>query len=454
MRDRRDTGVNPGAWPSRACLVMVGRLLAGVVLAGGVLVAAGPAAAAGGTAAAARPCDPSYSQIAQRAAVLPLALLGGATFTPDDLITDANFTAVGALDQSGVQSFLAAQNGILDSYQAADHTGVTRSAAAIVCQAAAAWQVSPKVILVTLQKEQGLLSAAQPSASALAWAMGCGVPDTGSRNTAYEGFGNQVWYGAESLHNDGQGWQAGIAKVCGDGTVHPVDEASYALYRYTPWIGVNGGGNKLFWTLYWQYFGDPLASTDVGPVTTVAGADCAWHDQPVTLTFSAALGADGSAVAYTQYLLDQGTWTKATTLTVPAPADHSGDGVHTVLYRSADVAGAVEEAKAATVNIDTRSPKPVANWVANARRGRVASLACYIGDARPGSPTADLTIRVRTPAGSLVRKLVVHGVAVDQRLVARFVCKLAAGQYRFFVSATDAAGNAQSSVASNRLVVR
>lgn len=452
MRDHRKTGVNAGAWPSRACLPVVCRLLAGVLLAG-VLVAGGVLTVAR-AAAAAQPRDPSYSVIAQRDALLHLALLAGATFTPDDLITDANFTAADALSQSDVQSFLAAQSGALDSYKAADHDGVTRSAAAIVCQAATAWQVSPKVILVTLQKEQGLLSAAQPSASALSWAMGCGVPDSGSRNTAYEGFGNQVWYGAESLHNNGQGWQAGITKVCGDGSVQPVDQATYALYCYTPWIGVNGGGNKLFWTLYRQYFGDPLAGADVAPVTTVAGGDAAWHDQPVTLTFSAAVSPGGSAVAYTQCLLDQGAWTNATTLTVSAPADHSGDGTHTVLYRSADVAGTVEGARTTTVNIDTRPPRPVANWAATVPRGHVATLPCYIADARPGSPTADVTIRVRTSGGSLARKLVVRGAAVDQRLVARFVCKLAAGRYRFYVYATDAAGNTQSSVASNSLVVR
>ena len=48
----------------------------------------------------------------------------------------------------------------------------------------------------------------------------------------------------------------------------------------------------------------------------------------------------------------------------------------------------------------------------------------------------------------------VNGVAVNRRLAASFVCRLAAGQYRFYVYATDAAGNKQSRVASNRLTVR
>ncbi len=252
-----------------------------------------------------------------------------------------------------MQKFLAAQTGVLATYQAADHLGVKRSAAAIVVQAAHAWGVSPKVILATLQKEQGLLSATKPSASALAWAMGCGCPDSGSRATVYEGFGNQIWCGAQSLHDDGQAWHAGLAKACGDGTVKPVDQASYALYTYTPWIGLAGGGNKLFWELYDQYFGDPLAVDATAPVTTVTGADTAWHAKAVSLTFKAVDNAGGTGVAATQYKVGAGAWTKAASLAFPAPADHSGDGVHVVSYRSIDDAGNLEKTRTCTVKIDT-----------------------------------------------------------------------------------------------------
>ena len=213
----RDTTVTAQLRRIGACALITCCLL----LAGGLAVAR-PASATPGR-------DPSYSQSAQQIASLHLGLLAATSFDPDDLISDANFTAVDSFNESAIQSFLAAQSGILASYQAPDHNGVTRSASAIIWQAAEAWQISPEVILATLQKEQGLLSSASSSASALEWAMGCGLPDA-----AYEGFGKQVWYGAESLHNDGQGWYAGITKVCGDGSVQPVDEASYALYCYSP----------------------------------------------------------------------------------------------------------------------------------------------------------------------------------------------------------------------------
>ena len=143
--------------------------------------------------------------------------------------------------------------------------------------------MNPKVVLATLQKEQSLLTAMAPSAWALNEAMGCGVPDSGSVNTFYKGFGKQVWYGADSLSVDGKNWYAGITKKCSDGAVSPSNVSTYSLYTYTPWIA----GNQLFWTVYWRYFGDPIGDV-TPPVTTVSGVDSAWHAQAVTLSFAGA----------------------------------------------------------------------------------------------------------------------------------------------------------------------
>jgi hypothetical protein len=52
-----------------------------------------------------------------------------------------------------------------------------------------------------------------------------------------------------------------------------------------------------------------------------------------------------------------------------------------------------------------------------------------------------------------VRKLVAEGVPANKRLMMNFDCRLAAGRYRFYVYVTDAAGNTQARVASNRLAV-
>ena len=162
----------------------------------------------------------------------------------------------------------------------------------------------------------------------------------------------------------------------------------------------------------------------------------------------------GSGVAFSEVKLDRGPWQKATTIAVPAPADHADDGIHTLSYRSSDQIGNLEQTRSCRVMIDTSAPRLLASWAASAVRGKTASLRYFIADRRPGSPSATATIRVRTLAGRLVRKLVERNVLIDRHLTATFTCHLARGRYRFFVSATDAAGNRQVLVVSNSLRVR
>ena len=532
-----------GALRRRALVLLSLALLAAA------LVLGSPALAAAGLSATG--LDPYAGALARQQASASPAQAAGATFDPNMVISDRNFRAVGSLSQAQVQSLLAAQTGILKTYSAPDVNGVVKPASQIIWEAAQAFGVSPKVVLATLQKEQGLLTAAAPSAKALDWAMGCGVPDSGVLNTAYQGFGKQLWYGARSLNVDGAAWYAGITKKCGDGVVTPANVSTHSLYTYTPWIA----GNQLFWTVYWRYFGDPIGDV-TPPVTTVSGADGAWHNAAVTLSFAAADNAGGSGVAYTQYSFDGGktwkrgvavtiaapadhgadgvhaiayrsvddsgnveatksckvridttapatadnagtgwrrtartvtlaaadpkakaktkagiaagsagvayteysrdggaTWVRGGSFAVPAPADHSGDGAQQTLVRAADAAGNVSRARVVTVRIDTRKPQPRAAWAASVVRGHTAGLRFYISDPRPGSPSARVTVKVRTLAGRSVKTLVVRG-PVGKSLSARFVCWLAKGSYRFTVYATDTAGNTQAATASNRLKVR
>lgn len=407
------------------------------VLAAGLVLGGGPALAAAHI-------DPHFSPLAQREASASFGQIANATFNPDTLISDANFRAVSSMSQAEVQTFLEGRSGILKSYAAPDINGTVKPASQIIWEAAQAFDVSPKVVLVTLQKEQGLLSSPAPSASALAWAMGCGSPSS---------FGAQVWWGSDSLSVDGAGWYAGITKSCGDGTVSPTNISTYSLYTYTPWIGLAGGGNKLFWTLYWQYFGDPIGDDVNAPTTTATGFDSAWHSKAVTVSFAATDNPGGSGVAYTEYSRDGGViWIKGTSLTIAAPADHSNDGPQRILFRSADKAGNLASTHRGAVKIDTRKPRPLANRAASVLRGRTATLRYYVSDPRPGSPSATAVIKIRTLAGRSVKTIVVRG-PVNRSLSAHFVCWFARGSYRFTVSATDAAGNTQAALASNRLAV-
>jgi hypothetical protein len=175
-------------------------------------------------------------------------------FNANTLVSQAKFADSGVMTEAAIQGLLNSQPGALKSYTGRDHTGAQVSAAQMIADAASAWGVSPKVILVTLQKEQSLLSDPSPNQRALDWAMGCGKMDSGTLYQ-YQGFGNQIWNGARVLNKNQDGWHAGITLTIDGTVVSPSDSATYSLYRYTPHFH----GNTLFWRLYWRYFGDPVS---------------------------------------------------------------------------------------------------------------------------------------------------------------------------------------------------
>jgi hypothetical protein len=95
-----------------------------------------------------------------------------------------------------------------------------------------------------------------------------------------------------------------------------------------------------------------LCGSDVTPPTTAASLAPAavngWYRNPtVTLTASDA----GSGVDRSDYRLDGGAWT-----TYAAPFPVTGDGEHTLDYRSTDVAGNAETAQSLTFAVDATAP--------------------------------------------------------------------------------------------------
>lgn len=176
-------------------------------------------------------------------------------FDKNTVVSEANFRDYGSMSTSEIQGFLGRQPGTLAHYTAVDHNGKRKSVAQMISEASAAFRVSPKVILATLQKEQSLLSDPHPSQQAYDWAMGCGATDSG-RHYQYQGFGKQIWWGAQKFDKNADDWRPGITKAIDGETVSPTNPGTFAQYRYTPHFP----GVKSFWRLYWRYFGDPLAS--------------------------------------------------------------------------------------------------------------------------------------------------------------------------------------------------
>lgn len=186
------------------------------------------------------------------------AVSGGAptsSFRRETVISQANFRAATSMSAAAIQAFLNTQPGALKNHVGPDHNGVRKTAAQMIAEASVAFNVSPKVILVTLQKEQSLLSTANPKQSQYDGAMGAGMPDSGNNNESMQGFGNQIWWGAQKQNKNALDWKQGASEMVDGTRVYPTNEGTFAQYRYTPHFK----GVTSFWMIYWRYFGDPLS---------------------------------------------------------------------------------------------------------------------------------------------------------------------------------------------------
>ena len=191
----------------------------------------------------------------------------------------------------------------------------------------------------------------------------------------------------------------------------------------------------------------------MAPTTSALAVPAGWRRRAVTVHLSPA-DTGGSGIAATFYSIDGGAKQTGTSVIVPAPLDHTMDGVHKVTYYSVDAAGNVEAAKQFVVRIDTRRPTTRAPYAAGVVRYHWVKLRCMVADPRPSSTRAVMTIRIRDRQGHVVLRLSYPHARTRIWLSKSFKCKLRRGTYRFSIYATDAAGNVQSKVGSNRLTVR
>lgn len=158
------------------------------------------------------------------------------------------------------------------------------SAAQVIGAVAQACDVNPQVLLVLIQKEQGLLTASGLGLTARDYtaAAGYACPDGTECDPAWAGFVPQI-YGAASqfqryrLQPAGFRVQAGVPVTlgyspdqdCGSGEVTVVNQATAGLYNYTPYLaneavtsGAGGDDCSNFgaWNFYGYFrtfFGDP-----------------------------------------------------------------------------------------------------------------------------------------------------------------------------------------------------
>ncbi|MDD2757887.1 MAG: serine hydrolase [Patescibacteria group bacterium] len=186
--------------------------------------------------------------------------LAATEFNPHFIISDEELQDCNGWTARDVQEFLDSKGSYLRNYQCEDVSGTIKTAAEIIYDAAVRNQISPKFLLVTLQKEQSLITDDSPTARQLDWATGFAVCDgcalADPKVQKYKGFGKQV---------DGA---AGIMRWYYDNTdksfvkkkdspiyidAQPVTPQTWAtafLYTYTPHLH----GNQNFWRIWSGWF--------------------------------------------------------------------------------------------------------------------------------------------------------------------------------------------------------
>ncbi|MGI5156088.1 OmpL47-type beta-barrel domain-containing protein [Microbispora sp. CA-102843] len=114
---------------------------------------------------------------------------------------------------------------------------------------------------------------------------------------------------------------------------------------------------------------------------------------PVTVTLKAVDKDQGSGVGKTEYRLDGGDWTAYT-----EPVKVTGDGSHTLAYRSTDKAGNVEVVKTLTLTISTPSSPQVKLTVT--ATSRCIGTSAYLAVTAVNNGDVPATVELTTPYGS------------------------------------------------------
>lgn len=188
-----------------------------------------------------------------------------AEFDPDFVITDRDMTNKNAMSLDAIQSFLSSKSGTLGSYTTEDLDGTTKRASDIIYRVSQEFLMSPRFILVMLQKEQSLVTDPDPVPNQYGWATGYAVCDSCNVNeegiSRFKGFAKQVDSMAQQfrlgylpdLEQSGQtqtGLAPGRETTINGVEVTPANDATAAMYTYTPHLE----GNRNFWIIWNDWF--------------------------------------------------------------------------------------------------------------------------------------------------------------------------------------------------------
>lgn len=166
------------------------------------------------------------------------------------------------------------------------------SAAQIIWNASQQYSINPEVLIVLIQKEQGIVTDDWPWTYEYRSAAGYGCPDSNVCNTQYYGLYNQInnaarqfrlYFNNPTNYNNLVGRTNNIlyspSSSCGTGPVVIENQATANLYNYTPYQpnaaalnnlygsgdSCSSYGNRNFWRYFNDWFGTTYANDTNAP---------------------------------------------------------------------------------------------------------------------------------------------------------------------------------------------
>ncbi|WP_372967406.1 LGFP repeat-containing protein [Microbacterium sp.] len=371
------------------------RILATVVAVAALVVGVAVPASSASAASPASSAASAVSSGPVQAREVKTTLAG---FSAGNIISDAVFTKKNSMTQAQIQTFFNSkvskcQSGYVclkdfkitsvtrpaDAYCDGYTGAANETAARIIYRVAQACNINPQVLIVMLQKEQGLITHTWPSAWRYNIALGQGCPDTAPCDPNFIGFFHQIYGAARQMqiymegkwfqwYAPGNTWNIlyNPNAACGSGRVYVANKATAALYYYTPYqpnaaalragYGLGNScsayGNRNFYNYFTDWFGstqaaDPIFEinqlyTKLGGATGVLGAAgtkpscststtrCTWSYAKGVITWTRALGAlTVYGDVYSTYVAQGGLGGKLgyPAVTPKAITDPNGDGV-------------------------------------------------------------------------------------------------------------------------------
>lgn len=216
-----------------------------------------------------------------------------------------------------------------DQYCAAYVGAANETSAQIIEKVGRACGISPKVLLVMLEKEQSLLTDSWPVTRQYNYALGMNCPDSGpggsaNCDAASAGFSKQLYLGARQLkvykgnpnsfnykpfQDNTIQWHPNTG--CGTSRVYIENWATAALYIYTPYRpnqaaldagwgtgdGCSSYGNRNFFLFYTSWFGTTHVDVPTHPITGKIrdywDSNKSWLGQPQAPAVTGAMSGGG-----------------------------------------------------------------------------------------------------------------------------------------------------------------